>query len=217
MKALYLIFLFGICTACKQAKGPNSESFEAASRYKEAKKNFDSASVSHFPDRIQGVNPTFSTSQDTRYSHPGILLKVTCEAKYLDSVARVAKQRARAQYQASDTCLLIIDEHLTAENRLKFSKRSAVIDTVLLERPCATENLPVPKFFGEFVFETTETRVGLDRGYILYVLDADRGIFRDSTSLPNGRYTPKGWEHGYSKGIAINAATQTAIFWYDVW
>ena len=51
----------------------------------------------------------------------------------------------------------------------------------------------------------------------MYVLESEKGIFMIPEKLPNGVYTPKGWEHGYSKGVAINNETGAVIYWADIW
>ena len=51
---------------------------------------------------------------------------------------------------------------------------------------------------------------------ITYVLNAGKGCFLpDSCLSVNGVGLPKGWEHGYTKGVTI--VENLAIYWLEVW
>jgi len=50
----------------------------------------------------------------------------------------------------------------------------------------------------------------------IYVLGAEKGKFITNEFLvPNGVGLPDGWEHGYTKGIAIQG--RTVAYWLEIW
>lgn len=83
-------------------------------------------------------------------------------------------------------------------------------------KPCHESKYPVPNFYLEDWSETTKNPTQLDN-FKLFVLEAKSGVFMDSIKLPNGLYTPKGWKHGYSKGVALSPDTNEVIYWADIW
>lgn len=191
---------------------------EMNSNYKRLRSSFDSAFVSHFPRSIDKLPAKFQRSKDTRRSHPGLRLKykkTLDEIKYLkaelDSISL-------AKYKSEDTCLLIIDSHLNEKNWLKYDKWLRIGPEVTgIDKDCNLGKLPVPKFWEEGWHENTSTQIGLNPGYTLYVLDSKSGVFMDESKLPNGKYTPFVWEHGYTRGVAINEKDNVVIYWFDIW
>jgi len=134
-----------------------------------------------------------------------------------DSIQNAVEQKAIGSYSSEDSCLVVVDKHLNEDNWFKIKKDVRNPKPISYEdKECHEGKLPVPNFYGEWWSETEETLTKL-KGYQLYVLEAESGKFMDEEKLPNGMYTPKGWEHGYSKGVAINKETGTVIFWADIW
>lgn len=186
--------------------------------YEDGLKKFESTFVDHFPKDVNSVNSTLHVSEDISTSHPGIWLKTEIDRKYADTLLNFLKAKSIASYSPSDSCLLVVDSHLTEDNWLKYDKTERNGREVkIVNKDCHKEMFPVPKFWSGRRFETKDTKAGIENTYRLFVLDSKPGQFRNSDSLPNGKYTYQGWEHGYSKGIAVDREREQVIFWFDIW
>lgn len=209
---IYLIFSTISCNS------QDKEIEEASKQYRKDIVKFGDAFVNHFPKNLNTLDFTTLVSENITESHPKVWLKHKASLDYIDSVIAVLSSKSMAIYEAEDSCLLIIDKHLTKENWINFDKTSKYLPDVYgNERECSKYKLPVPKIWEEYFVEDKTAALGLSRGYKLYILDAQKGEFLPSDSLPNGKLTPTGWEHGFSKGVAINRQSRTLIYWFDIW
>lgn len=207
---VFVIWLAVVIDGCSQGHDIDGD-------YTAAKKLFESKFIGHFPKALPEVS-TFSISEDKVISHPGIWVKSKFEKEVLDSIQREVDAIAIAKYKSSDTCLMLIDKHLNKTNWLSFEKEQRKYpEVVAAYSNCTNGKMPIPKFWREGWSETIVNPVNLSSDYNLYVLDAKSGRFWDAAKLPNGKFTPEGWGHGYSKGVAINLSTSTIIFWFDIW
>jgi hypothetical protein len=186
--------------------------------YTKSKLYFGEELTSHFPESISEFSGKFYYSQDTRRSHPGMYLKIKLSKREVQSLLSELENKSVVVYNSEDSCLLLIDSHLTEKNRLKYDKNLRMGPQINdVNKECHQEKLPVPKFWKKNWKENNTTQIGLDPGTKLYVLEAKSGIFLDENMLPNGKYTPFGWKHGYTKGIAVNEAERRVIYWFDIW
>ena len=210
---LLTVGLFYLYVSTKSPFGPLLDM-----EFQKGIKTFDSKFTDHFPREIRSNKSSYSISEDISYSHPGIWLKINMDDDSLHNMVDYLTQNAIAKYSPFDTCLLIIDQHLTEKNQLNYNKENEPGRIVAIrDKPCQRNKYPIPNFWRGIFKETNETSVGLEKDYTLFVLESEKGMFMDKDKLPNGKYTPKGWEHGYSKGIAININTETIIYWFDIW
>jgi hypothetical protein len=186
--------------------------------YNEGLQHFDAKFVEHFPTNFATNSSRLSISEDRGISHPGVWLKTKLDKEAVDTLFRYLKSVAVASYDPSDSCLIIVDSHLTDGNRLTYDKTSRNSPELRIDKKdCQHNMLAVPKFWSHGMFESNATRVGLAKTYQLFVLDAKAGLFMGLDSLPNGKYTPEGWQHGYSRGVALDRVNEQAIFWFDIW
>jgi hypothetical protein len=186
--------------------------------YEDGLKNFESAFVDHFPKDFNSENSTLHLSDDINTSHPGIWLKTEIESSYADTLLNFLQAKSIASYSPSDSCLLVVDSHLTEDNWLTYDKTERNgREARIINKDCHKGVLPVPKFWTGGLFETKDTKVGIKNTYRLFVLDSKSGPFRNLDSLPNGKYTYQGWDHGYTKGIALDRDREQVIFWFDIW
>lgn len=186
--------------------------------YQNELKLFDSKFTNHFPKEIESNNTSYSTSHDISISHPGIWLKTIVDEDNFDTLLNYLQKKSIAKYSTVDTCLLIVDQHLTEKNHLDYDKNLRNSQTVdIPDKPCHKDKHPIPNFWRSFFHETNDTQVGLEKTYSLFVLESEKGMFMDVEKLPNGKYTPKDWEHGYTKGVAMDKDSRTVIYWFDIW
>ncbi|MFD2033699.1 hypothetical protein ACFSKL_02795 [Belliella marina] len=205
LNIIIILFFLSGCTREKEVK------FEEGLNY------FDDTFIDHFPVKIKHIGSVQAVSQNISNAHPHVWLKYYPGKIRLDSIESSAELRAIGKYSSDDTCLIVIDKHLTSKNWYKIDKK--IRNPKLIEYgdlDCHKGKFPVPNFYGEWWAETEKTLTKLE-GYTMYVLEAKKGIHMDPKKLPNGLYTPLGWEHGISKGIAINKKTGAVIYWADIW
>lgn len=111
-----------------------------------------------------------------------------------------------------DTCVLIIPWHTCI-----FYDREE-FDNLLqrFEKRCDEIQGTIPNFtpISRYI-ELDDRRFPKD--FLLFRIEEVRGVFFENTHLSNGWGLPKGWEHGYSKGIAINYESKKVIYWTNVW
>ncbi len=186
--------------------------------YSDGIKKFQAEFIDHFPKTIVAQESSVLVSEDISITHKKIWLKTHYSSKELDSLISYVTLKAKSIYHSDDSCLLVIDSHLTNENYLKYDKSLRVSPNVNVSTPnCSIGYFPVPKFWKNKWFETGKTKIGLDTTYVIYIIDSKPGVFAETKELTNGKYTPSGWEHGYSKGVAIDKARESVLFWFDIW
>jgi hypothetical protein len=204
-KSCFVLFLFGLiaCNRNIELEFPDEINY------------FDREFVSFFPKEIPESYSKIIVSKDRNYSHPFVWLKIRKSKEELSMLVSELKSTALDIYSTEDTCLLVIDKHLDRTNWFKIGKiEKKNLDFVYNE--CCLDKLPVPNFYEDGWEETDKGLTGLV-GYDMYVIDAQPGVFMDSTKLPNGKFTPQGWKHGFSKGVAINEEEGKIIYWADIW
>lgn len=191
-------------------------------RYKEIQypkevQYFDSSFYQHFPTRVPNAYSQLTVSQNLSNSHPHIWLLCYDSDEHLDSLDRALKSKYKS-YLSEDSCLTVIEEHLNPKNWTEYDK-SKYKPRIYEYRPpnCETGTPPMPKFYKDNWYQTNTTKIGLNPGWVLFVIEADSGIFMDRDKLPNGVNTPIEYEHGISKGIALNNEKNAIIYWADVW
>ncbi len=177
---------------------------------------FNPEFYSHFPIQVPTAYSKIKVSLNTYKSHPFIWLLYYDSQSHIDSL-EIKLDASYSSFNSDDSCLLVIDKHLNPDNWRSFDKHARVPRKYNYLLPnCSKLSPPIPKFYEESWYETNNTLVGLD-GWVLYVLDSKPGIFMEEDKLPNGLFTPLNWEHGYSKGIALNTEKNAVIYWADIW
>lgn len=203
--ALMITFLLGCNSEFKKLR------FEDGIEY------FDPKLLVHFPEMIPIKYSQHVVSENISNSHPHVWLMYYSEKTKLDSLVAALDNVALVKYESDDSCLLVIDKHLNEKNWREYDKNRRVPKKMVYDdKLCHKDKLPVPNFYSETWRNSHRSSVGLE-GFELYVLEAKSGIFMDSTRLPNGLYTPKGWTHGFSRGVALNKETNVVIYWADIW
>ena len=178
---------------------------------------FDPSFIDHFPDEVPLAYHQTSVSHDISHSHPHVRLKYFAQDSEYDSIKEYLSEISLAIYNSDDTCLIVLDQHLNEDNWYNFEKTSRVPKKIPYpNKDCLEGKLPVPKIYETDWRDSENTSTGLN-GYKLYVIEAKSGLYLEKEKLPNGLYTPTGWEHGISKGIALKEEDNSILFWTEVW
>ncbi|MCH7403892.1 hypothetical protein ACFOUP_08785 [Belliella kenyensis] len=208
MKKIRYIIIVLILLSCSSERELN---FEEEIDY------FEEGFIDHFPKKIKFLGSLHSISQNISNSHPHVWLKFFPDKGKLDSVENAVKLKAIGKYFSEDTCLVVIDKHLNSKNWYKIDKTQRYPKKIEYgDHDCHKEKYPVPNFFDDWWMDTDQNMTKL-KGYTMYVLEAKKGVYMNPKKLPNGLYTPSGWEHGISKGVAINKEKGAVIYWADIW
>lgn len=90
-------------------------------------------------------------------------------------------------------------------------------DSVMAKNFNRKGHYPVPVMHSIFPFWDI-SYTGWDKGIKLYVLAAQAGKYVDDMYLydKEGALPPE-WEHGYSRGMAINEQKREIYYWLVVW
>ena len=183
---------------------------------------FESDFYSHFPKKINVGSSGYivSASQQISNYHPNVRLVTKFKRDTIKSFVDQIRKKSIGSYKGTDTCLLVIDKHVTNEFwKVDKTARRKYEEYNFDYNPCTVNKYPIPKFYGNSYFDSIDkTSIsGLIEKFEFFILSAESGIFMDTLKLPNGRFTPKDWKHGYSKGIAINLESCVIIYWSDIW
>lgn len=140
----------------------------------------------------------------------------TGKGSIYDTILDFARKNAIAVYDVNDTSLFVLvpppDEYLIEGVDL-------VIDfDKIMERNLRVKNrYPIPAVDSYCPWWDT-TYIGWDKNIKFYVLAAKPGKYLDDMYLYEKKgLLPPGWEHGYSRGIAINEKKKEVYYWLMIW
>ena len=172
-------------------------------------KFFDEKFVSHFPKKGRCIHFLMTFKSDIKN---GTKLHVIKEINKEDIVAltKVSKN-IKQVYRSNDKCLLIT-------NRLKWADKIEY-DSLLrkLTYSCDSFSLPIPNFYlWSRMFKSVNSN-GLPDDFIIYVIDAEPGIYMKEKYCTEGLGLPRKWKNGYSKGIAVSMDRKLIIYWIEIW
>lgn len=76
--------------------------------------------------------------------------------------------------------------------------------------------IPIPIFILED-FKQVDNPCNLSNDFIIYVIDAQPGIFLDKEIMNECVCMPDTWKHGFSRGVALNDSENIVIYWLEIW
>ncbi len=143
----------------------------------------------------------------------------------IDSLTYMYSSSSIKESFHKDSCNLILPRRNLRDHTIGKSEIIACSDTGGI--------MPVPLFYDELcdlhlpdsvnpiMTESPYFRLPdstyLPKSYRLYVLGAKSGKYIHENLLMEEGHMPEEWEHGYSKGVAINKEKREAIYWIEVW
>lgn len=206
LRLLIIAFMFVSCNG----QVVNKEDNDA---YIASKNEFDTIVTSHFPSKLITYPYTIINNQNkAKHNISFMLYEYKVNLLKIDSILH--KYHFVARYTSQDSCVFLINRFETKDT-YKNRKRVEILDTLLINKDCYKNKYPVPNF--EVYNATDENNLPLDNNFNIYVIDAKSGrYFKNFDLLPNPQM-PIEWQNGYSKGIAINKASKTLIYWGIIW
>ncbi|NLR95054.1 hypothetical protein [Flammeovirga agarivorans] len=175
---------------------------------------YDSSLVDHFPKKI--YNSYKSTSlhyYDDFYESPHLYL--VCNPENFSQLVSEIKIKSVEIYKSNTKdCLNIVDGYINKKNRYYYDRTKRRFKRVLKNGSC--NSLPLPNFYSIYSDNKINSNKLL-KGFDYYLLSCSKGTYLDSTHKIDTIYTLENWEHGYSKGIALNEKKEVAIYWLCIW
>lgn len=184
-------------------------------RFLTFKSQFDSTLVNHFPSALSSTdNLTVSNTNSEKNDIGLFLFEYNLSSNKIKDLERKIIQKNKSVYTNKELCLLIVNRFETI--RTKDSLEMAEIkDSSLIDKPCYKKLLPIPNFIDFSIANNVD--FWKDENFKIYVLNAKSGNFYKKFDLQPNPQMPKGWENGFSKGVAINKTKNTVIYWSIIW
>ena len=196
---LGLLFLFMSCSSNKSWTNEEQKSYD------EILSLYPDSLVTHFPSvsnpkfDIAFYSFAFHRGRCLSYIHLGIVFHQQDDMVLLEKQIQIVSKEI-VSYQ--DSCLYIPYDYRTYQIEKEDSIRNIGLEY----------KLPISNLY-KWGYNFTPTFY--DKA-ITYVLNAGKGCFLpDSCLSVNGVGLPKGWEHGYTKGVTM--ADNLVIYWLEVW
>jgi len=188
---------------------------DSYSQIDRALRNFDSDLVSHFPKRTTNIllSSSLTVIADTNSKDKfGVWARVRyriSDRTDINSLINMYSSSAIKECYHNDSCNLLLPSKALFYDSIG---KSQVL-------PCSNSEdiIPVPLFEAELQDLNLENLKYLPKNYTLYVLGAKTGKYVHENLLMEEGHMPEGWEHGYTKGVAINKEKREAIYWIEIW
>lgn len=149
------------------------------------------------------------------YSHNFFVDKELGQGSVYDTLFAFARRNAIEVYDVNDTSLFL----LVPFNSSRIEGEDLMIDSdsVMAKNFSRKGRYPVPVM--DAIFPSWDiSYTGWDKSMKLYVLAAQAGKYADEMYLNDKEEAlPPGWEHGYSRGMAINERKREVYYWLVVW
>lgn len=135
-----------------------------------------------------------------------------------DSLKSMIEEKSIATYKYSDTCNVILYRFQDGPLKMSPYGKEWIYNQWVdrLSKNCPDSRLPIPNFIDVGIGQNVH-EAGLPDSYDLYVLDAKKGIHYPDKYYSKSAIMPHGWEHGYTKGYALDPSTKHVIFWLVIW
>lgn len=199
---------------CNSCTNKNSFSNVTNDNYLEAKNQFDSILVNHFPTTLNSNNNLTVSNTNSEKNDVGLFLFEYNLSE--ENIKKIKKkvQSALSQYNINDSCLLIVNRFETIKTKDSL-ELVEIKDSSLIDKPCYNKRLPIPNFIDFSIANS----IGFweHKNFEIYVLDVGSGNHFNRFNLYPNIQMPKNWKNGFSKGIAIDETKKTVIYWSIIW
>lgn len=227
----FLLFVFLGCKNHLKEKMHNNFSSNNESNntfyfnsYKKHLNFFDSTLVIHFPQTLlSDTNPFYTNFDVKNLNIKASRLYYFCLKKHVESSDSIILNNHGfwEYHDVTDTNFIILTDYsvFTQYNdTIYYGNRSG--DEIYKNCIRNKRVIEMKKPILDFSFITggnNQTPSGLDSTYKIFVIDAQPGIYIDTSHLYVNDFLPPKWRHGFSKGIAISATNIQIIYWLTVW
>ena len=213
MKSVLIVVVLAhsLLIACSQFETKNNRNHE----YLMYRSEFEVKCINHFPMSIQSDSSWVISNMDTsKHNVRFSLYEFNVNIQRIDSISEKLHLNSIAQYNAYDSCLIIVNrfENFNSYNNFELA---SISDSSLINRPCYDKKYPIPNFL-EYSMSNDEV-IRLDSSFTIYVIEAKAEVPSKKYNQLPFTHMPSLWRNGYSKGIAISRSKQIIIFWVVIW
>jgi len=208
-----LFIAIAVLTGCSSHNHDNFWFLEKDHNYNRVKEIFREY-VDYFPERESAncINETWSLDPSNEYN---LKIAFSFSNDIFNKIKDTLKAESIAEYLPNEDCLLILNRFTTNSNYGYINENE--IDLNLIDLQCYENKYPIPNFSNFSKYQTEKTDCKLKTDFTIYVLESRTGIFLDDKNLPESKFMPEKWEHGYSKGVAISEEREIIIYWIIIW
>lgn len=173
----------------------------------------------HFPPDIQDhVQASLITNTDTTSHCVYYLLMQFGDSPVNEFEAINKANSVLAQYEATDTSIISVKRETVTywkPEKKKYYTNKTQNEKYYYPVPYfETEDHLLYKGDAKDIY-SEETQSGLAKDFVIYVYDFKTGKYWNGLNPLD--YMPKGWENGYSKGVAVSKSKSVVIYWFLVW
>lgn len=216
MKQFVLIFLIVTSlgySACRQKSVESQMIDDLNKKYKSIKEFFGDKMINHFPKQVDSNIIEFTETLSPELGNLDFFYTNRISGQPYEWAEEFEK-KSIISYNADDTCLLVVNRHLTKDRYYKIKLTNNELKSIDL--PCYIGKYPIPNFWHtDYVTETTTCKLPSD--FRIYVMEADSGKYFEQKYLTDGSSMPKEWKNGFSKGVAISINRNVIIYWVIIW
>lgn len=207
-KLIMIFTIFFVFCTCNSQNSTSSRLKVKNEKYSNSLNRFDKNLTKHFPDKIEEKTNLYERFSP-KVGEVGIHLMTSFETtpKIEDTIL--------ARYKPNEDCLFVINRFANNQN-YGYNISISTTDSIQIEKDCFLNRYPVPNFWSNS-YSTDSTICKLPNDFVLNVLEAKSGKFLEDSLLTDGKFMPKKWKNGFSRGIAISEKRKIAIYWLVFW
>lgn len=216
MKKIFFLFIISILLSncCNfNAKLYNNRGVFTLPDYDKIKVTYDNSInffgkdlTKHFPNFNSGDCYLFLTNNADTNSLFYIYLIMFYSDEQFEEIEHFAKNNSIQKYHFTDSCLMLTNYNANLKIFNKYNFKNC--------ENLSSSMLPITNF--EFCKNNPIITKKFFKKATIYLLGAERGKFLPDYKLTNkGVGLPDGWEHGYTRGMAIWC--NTVVYWLEVW
>lgn len=200
---LLLPFTFSCSSANKDSRQQEIHNKAYSKGLEISIQSFPEGMLDHFPEVVQepySMQNTFPKNDKLNPSYGSTLL-ITNRSEQISELKQKYNFEKNESISFIDDCTLIVND-TTDIGKNKPTN-------------CSATSPPIPNF--PLIFNSQNKTDLQIADFDIYILSSKSGQFIDEYYLSKSLNMPKEWEHGYSKGVAMNEKQEAIIYWAIIW
>ena len=178
-----------------------------------ALKKFDKQLVDHFPSdgKFQLASYHLYYPDSSAGTGMGVWLRARYQTTHekIDSLLKTLSENAQTVCYPETPCNMLLP--------VRDTEKKTTGEPEIIDCKEGAELTPVPSFTEELKDMSLSMLPHLPKSYVLYVLEAKSGKYLPGSLLMKEGTMPAGWEHGITKGVAVNPGKYEVIYWIEMW
>lgn len=178
---------------------------ESDEEYKNVLNFFDDEIVSHFPYE---VSKGYTLEYDTLgyFNTYSITLTTDLTENLKDKIILNNKL-----FSIEDSCIIVVNDFIDTDNIINPERYIGISEYDL---SCSNFKI-LPNFWNNDFYDKS-TKSKLSKNFEYAIINSKSGVFNKNIR-ENISFMPNGYNHGYSKGYAIDQLENKIIYWSIIW